>query len=144
MDCKARESHVEIRRDLDPDMGEALLDPKGTHRCLLNLVSNAIGACATDEEPHKDCVVTVTMKRERDRSIILQVADNGPGMEEAVRKQLFSGLFSTKGSKGTGLGLLITQKIVQEHGGTIQVRSKPGEGSIFTIHIPSRHPEKVS
>ncbi len=141
MDCKARETQVELRKDLDPHLEEALLDPKGIHRCLLNLVSNAIGACATDEEPHKDFVVTVTTKREPDQSVTLRVSDNGPGMDESVRKQLFSGLFSTKGSKGTGLGLLITQKVVQEHGGTIAVHSKPGKGSIFTIHLPSRHPE---
>lgn len=141
MDCKAKETGVELRKDLDPHMEEALLDPKGIHRCLLNLVSNAVGACEMDDESHKDFVVTVSTKRERDHSVTLRVSDNGPGMDESVRKQLFSGLFSTKGSKGTGLGLLITQKVVQEHGGTIAVHSKPGEGSTFTIHLPSRHPE---
>jgi len=141
MDCRAREARVELRKDLDPHLEEALLDPKGIHRCLLNLVSNAIEACATDEEPHKDFVVTVTTKRKRDHSIILQVSDNGPGMDETMRNQLFTGLISTKGTQGTGLGLLITQKIVQEHGGTIQVRSKPEEGAAFTIRLPSRHPD---
>ncbi|OPX37706.1 MAG: histidine kinase [Thermoplasmata archaeon] len=141
MECKARETQVELRKNLDPHMEEALLDPKGIHRCLLNLVSNAIGACASDENFHKDFIVTVATKRGRDNSVTFQVSDNGPGMDEEVRKKLFSGLFSTKGSKGTGLGLLITRKIVQEHGGTIEVHSNPGEGAIFTMRLPTRHPE---
>jgi two-component system, NtrC family, sensor kinase len=141
MNCKAREGHVEIKRDFDPDMGEAFIDPKGIHRSLLNLVSNAVWACMTDEESDRKHMVQVTTKRGKDLSVTLQVADNGAGMDEKIRRQLFSGLFSTKGSKGTGLGLLITQKIVQEHGGTVEVHSQSGEGSRFAIHLPERQAE---
>jgi two-component system NtrC family sensor kinase len=137
MDLKAKESRVEIVRDLDPAIGDATLDPKGIHHCLLNLVSNAIDAATFDEDEEKEHLVRVTTGRESDGTLILQVSDNGCGMDEAVRKQIFSSLFSNKGSQGTGLGLLITQKIVQEHGGTIKVDSEPGKGSTFVIRLPS-------
>ncbi|PXF56561.1 MAG: histidine kinase [Deltaproteobacteria bacterium] len=135
MDLKAKESGVEIVRDLDPSIGD--VSPKGFHRCLLNLVSNAIDAVTFDEDESKEHLVRVTTRSESDGTFILQVSDNGCGMDEAVRKQIFSSLFSTKGSRGTGLGLLVTQKIIHEHGGTIRVNSEPGKGSTFVIRLPS-------
>ncbi|MCK4426488.1 MAG: PAS domain S-box protein, partial [Deltaproteobacteria bacterium] len=137
MDLKAKESGVEIVRDLDPTIGDVSIDPKGIHRCLLDLVSNAIDAAIFDEDEGKEHLVRVTTRRESDGALILQVSDNGCGMDEAVRKQIFSSLFSTKGPRGTGLGLLITQKTVHEHGGTIKVDSEPGKGSTFVIRLPS-------
>ena len=136
MDLKAKEFKVEIVRDLDPTVGDVSLDPKGIHRCLLNLISNAIDATTFDEDESKKYLVRVATRRESDGALILQVSDNGCGMDEAARKQIFSSLFSTKGSQGTGLGLLITQKIVREHGGTIKVDSEPGKGSTFVIRLP--------
>jgi PAS domain S-box-containing protein len=137
MDLKAKEFGAEIVRNLDPTIGDLSLDPKGIHRCLLNLVSNAVDAIALDEDEGKEHLVQVTTRRERDGAVTFQVSDNGCGMDEAARKQIFSSLFSTKGSRGTGLGLLVTQKIVQEHGGTITVDSELGKGSTFVIRLPS-------
>jgi signal transduction histidine kinase len=59
-------------------------------------------------------------------------------MDDDVKQQLFTSFFSTKGSSGTGLGLLVTQKIVQEHGGTLSVSSEIGKGSRFNIHLPQK------
>jgi len=127
---------IEIIRNFDPHLGEVLLDPKGIHRCLLNLVSNAIDACLDDEDESKNYVVKVTTGREGDGQFVFQVSDNGCGMDDELKRQLFTSFFSTKGSKGTGLGLLIIQKIVQEHGGTLNVNSEPGKGSTFTMMLP--------
>jgi signal transduction histidine kinase len=66
------------------------------------------------------------------------IADNGIGMTPDQLKSLFTLFFSTKGSKGTGLGLFITDKIVRQHGGTITVDSAPGRGTRFGIIIPRR------
>lgn len=137
MDIKAKESGVKIVRDFDPNIGDVTIDHKGIHRCLLNLVWNAIDACVFDEDEGKEYIVRVTTKREGDEAFILQVSDNGSGMNETVRKQIFTSISSTKGSKGTGLGLLVTQKTVHEHGGTIKVDSEPGKGSTFVIRLPS-------
>jgi signal transduction histidine kinase len=132
----AKEYSIEIIKDFDPSMGEAVMDPKGIHRCLLNLVSNAIDACIYDSNEEKKWVVQVRTLLEDDGTVRFEVSDNGCGMDEEVKKKLFTSFFTTKEGRGTGLGLLNTQKIVQEHGGTITVASQPGEGSTFTIRLP--------
>jgi signal transduction histidine kinase len=113
-----------------------LLDSKGIHRCLLNLVDNAMDACLSDEEENKNHRVKVRTRLKGDGMLVLQVSDNGCGMSEEVRRHMLTAFFTTKGSKGTGLGLLITQKIVQEQRGDLSVDSEPGKGSVFTIRIP--------
>ena len=141
MEPKAKDTligKIEIIRDFDPHLGEVLLDTEGIHRCLLNLVSNAIDACVADEDEHKTHMVKVTTSRDGEARFAFQVSDNGCGMDDDVKKQLFTSFFSTKGSKGTGLGLLITQKIVQEHGGTLSAKSEPGKGSTFTMLLPCK------
>ena len=132
----AKEYSIEIIKDFDPSMGEAVMDPKGIHRCLLNLVSNAIDACIYDSNEEKKWVVEVRTILEDDGMVKFEVSDNGCGMDEEVKKKLFTSVFTTKEGRGTGLGLLNTQKIVQEHGGTMTVNSQPGEGSTFTIRLP--------
>jgi len=64
------------------------------------------------------------------------VTDNGCGMDEETREKILKGFYSTKGSKGTGLGLMIAQKIVVEHGGTMRVESRKTEGTTFVIRLP--------
>ena len=132
----AKEYSIEIIKDFDPSMGEAVMDPKGIHRCLLNLVSNAIDACIYDSDEEKKWVVQVRTLLEDDGTVRFEVSDNGCGMDEETKKKLFTSFFTTKEGRGTGLGLLNTQKIVQEHGGTMTVNSQPGEGSTFTIRLP--------
>ena len=136
MNREAEESGIEIVRGLDATIGKISLDPKGIHRCLLNLVCNAIDACASAQEEGKGNLVRVTTRRDSDGVLALQVSDNGCGMSQTVQEKITAGFFSTKGAKGTGLGLLITQKIVQGHGGTMCVDSERGRGSTFTIRVP--------
>ena len=64
------------------------------------------------------------------------VSDDGPGLAADVAENLFSGMVSTKGSKGTGLGLLVVDKIVQEHGGTVEVDQRQGPGVVFRVRVP--------
>jgi len=135
----AKEYSIEIIKDFDPSMGEAAMDPKGIHRCLLNLVSNAIDACIYDSNEEKKWVVKVRTILEDDGMVKFEVSDNGCGMDEEVKKKLFTSVFTTKEGRGTGLGLLNTQKIVQEHGGTITVNSQPGQGSTFIIRLPYKN-----
>ena len=141
MGPKARESDIMIVRDFDPTIGHIFLDPKGIYRCLMNQISNAIDACIDDEDKDKKHLVRVSTRRASDGMIVFEVSDNGCGMDEEIRKQIFTGFFSTKGTRGTGLGLIVTQKILQEHGGSISVQSEPGKGSIFTSKIPCEHQE---
>ncbi len=132
----AEDHHVEIAKDFSPSIGEAVLDSRTVHRCLMNLVSNAIDACLFDENVNKNHRVTVKTRLENSDFIQFEVMDNGSGMSEAVREKLFTSFFSTKGAKGTGLGLLVTSKLVEEHQGDIQVFSASGEGTTFVIRFP--------
>lgn len=136
MEEKAQERHIEIKRSLDEGIGTASLDPKTLHRSLLNLVSNAIDACIFDEAAEKKWRVQVRTFLEGLQQIGFEVSDNGCGMNDQVKERLFSSFFSTKGGQGTGLGLLVTQKLVREHGGEITFTSQEGKGSTFTIRLP--------
>ena len=80
--------------------------------------------------------VIVSSRDQAEAGLCLQVKDTGKGMSKEVKEQVFENLFTTKGARGTGLGLVITQKIIDEHGGTIQVESEPNKGSCFTIVLP--------
>jgi len=137
MEQKAKDNGIQIVKDFDPSIGKVALDPEGIHNVLLNLMSNAIDACIFDTDKRKKWWVKVRTALDGE-TIIFEVSDNGCGMDEEVKRKLFTSFFSTKGGKGTGLGLLVTQKIVKEHGGTIEVKSKQGEGSTFTVKIPKR------
>jgi signal transduction histidine kinase len=79
---------------------------------------------------------------EKDHMIRFQVADNGIGMDNKTKEKLFASPFSTKGERGTGLGLLVTEKIVKESGGVINVTSELGKGTSFTIRLPYREAQK--
>ena len=73
---------------------------------------------------------------EKDNLIRFEIKDNGVGMEEEVIKKLFTSFFSTKGHRGTGLGLMVTRKLIEEHSGTIDVKSEPGKGTTVTVRLP--------
>jgi PAS domain S-box-containing protein len=138
MESKAKEYNIDLIRDIDREMGEIYLDPKGIHSCLLNLVSNAIDACIFDPDTQKYWHVKVRTRREKESGAVFEVIDNGCGMDEETQSKIFAEFFSTKGTRGTGLGLLVTQKIVNEHGGSMDVASQPGKGTIFTIRLPGK------
>jgi signal transduction histidine kinase len=82
--------------------------------------------------------VTVRTKKTRGWGVEYQVLDNGCGMNAEIKKNIFKRFFSTKGSEGTGIGLMITKKIVDEHNGVIEVKSKEGAGSGFFIKLPRK------
>ena len=139
MEMEASKSRVGLVRDFDSSIKEVSMDSNVIHRTLLNLVSNAVDACVYDMNMDKEHRVTVkTVLEEKDNMVRYEVSDNGCGMTDEVKKKLFTAFFSTKGGKGTGLGLLVTHKLVHEHGGTVSVDSKMGEGSTFTMMLPYR------
>jgi len=119
--------------ELDPLLPQVTVDPDGIHTCLLNLVTNAVEAFPEDSSGGQ---VTVSSRDEGEAGVHLEVRDTGEGMSEELQERVLENLFTTKGARGTGLGLAITQKIVHEHGGTIQVESEPKKGSSFTIILP--------
>jgi signal transduction histidine kinase len=131
MKARAREKKVKLTFKPDEAIEDIVVDPKGIYRCVLNLVSNAIDACETEEAS-----VTLYTKTSDSQFVVVEVEDQGSGMDEKTLQSIFQPFFSKKGSKGTGLGLSVTQKIVQEHEGKIEVDSVLNKGSTFTIYLP--------
>jgi PAS domain S-box-containing protein len=144
-DVKAHEKSVVIKRDFDPEAGKMLkifLDQRGIHTCLSNLVANAMDACEIDTKEVEHCI-TVETRQDIDGSLIFQVSDNGGGMSEETKRKIFASFYSTKGNRGTGLGLMVTSKIVMEHGGQISFESEEGKGTSFTIVLPPGNPTQA-
>jgi two-component system, sporulation sensor kinase E len=106
------------------------LDVRQSKRAFLNIIGNAIEA--TPEGGR----VEVSAVRKSDSEFHLIIADTGTGIPEDKIDTIFEPFFSTKGSKGTGLGLPVTKKIIEEHKGTIEIESREGEGTTFTITLP--------
>jgi PAS domain S-box-containing protein len=133
---RAEVSGVTLIPRLKPGLKEVSMDRIGIHRCLLNLVSNAIDACALEGIMSGKGTVTITTDRPRGWGVNFEVKDNGIGMEKKIQDKLYTGFFSTKGSKGTGLGLPVTQKIVHEHKGELLFKTEVGKGTTFTLLLP--------
>jgi len=133
---KAAENNISVVTDLDACIGEVSMDPDTIHEVLLNLMSNAIDACLFDENTSKSWRVQLKTKKEKRKYIQFVIADNGIGMSEDIQQRLFTSFFSTKGHRGTGLGLMVTRKLVEEHGGSIRVSSKLNAGTTFTVKLP--------
>lgn len=131
---KARSRGITIEHRVGPSAAHFLADPSALHVALVNLMSNAIDACREDglKPKHR---VTLTAGIEG-TEVVFEVSDDGKGIPEDVKPHIFQDFFSTKGADGTGIGLLVVQKIVREHGGTILFRSKEGCGTTFTMRFP--------
>lgn len=106
-------------------------DQRGIYRVLLNLIMNAV-----DAVPRSGGRIRVSAKTAESGALVLEVADNGPGVPDEIARRIFDPFFSTKGSQGTGLGLAVTQKIVAEHGGQIGVTGAPEGGALFRVVLP--------
>lgn len=115
------------------DLPTVQADAVGIHRALLNLVSNAVDAVAGRRN---GCVTISTASIDGWASVL--VNDNGVGISADRMADLFKPFVSSKGSRGTGLGLAVSRKIVREHGGDITVESEPGVGSTFALRLPMR------
>jgi len=124
---------ITLTSEIQPGIGKVWMDPEGLHTCLANLISNAMDACMVSE--NRDCAIGVRL-REENGSIILEVTDTGCGMDYELKQKVFTSFMTTKGKGGTGIGLLITRKIVQQHGGDVTVSSEPGQGSTFRLEFP--------
>jgi signal transduction histidine kinase len=139
VESKIRKQGIEFVRDFSSKTGELEIDAGYIHSALINIIENAIDACARDgsKESHK---IVFGVREHRD-FIFFDVFDDGIGMDADTREKIFTPLFSSKGNKGTGLGLYISNKIIEQHGGKIHVSSTPGQGTLFRIRIPKMPPE---
>ncbi len=135
---RARENDVSLEIESDENLPKVWLDPEGIHRCLLNLVTNAIDACINVDCTQRHGKVVLRILKTESWAVEFQVVDNGCGMDEETKEKIFQRFFSTKGSRGTGLGLMITKKIIDEHQGAIEFDSEKGKGTRFVIKLPEK------
>jgi signal transduction histidine kinase len=131
---KIRAKGIEFAYNFDSALGDFEIDPGVMRLALINILENALDACAEDEAK-KIHQIFFSVKRE-EQQIIFEVKDNGIGMDRETLESLFTLFFSSKGNKGTGLGLFIADKIIDQHGGRISVTSERGQGSSFKITVP--------
>lgn len=116
----------------------AEFDREGIHRAILNIVANAIDAVAESED---GSVVLQTAYDEKADVVLVAVTDNGPGIPEDQRQIVFNVFESSKGSRGTGIGLPVSRKIIREHGGRVRIEGGPGEGTRFILSWPRGNPK---
>ncbi|WP_167767337.1 GAF domain-containing protein [Bradyrhizobium frederickii] len=134
---------VTLERDLDPAAGSADVFPQEITRVLLNLIGNGFHAVAKrkaeSEAAGYEPVVTAAT-RDRGDQVEIRIRDNGTGIPDEVKEKMFNPFFTTKpAGEGTGLGLSMSHDIVvKQHGGTIEVATKPGEFTEFTILLPRK------
>jgi signal transduction histidine kinase len=128
---RAEAAGARVALELDRHLPTVPVDSTGLHRVILNLLTNALDAVADAD----DRTVTVSTVREDDHAVI-EVADNGPGIPEDVQPKIFDVFMSTKGDAGTGLGLAVVKKIVNEHAGEVRVTSAPDGGAAFRVLLP--------
>lgn len=130
---KAAAAGVALVLDAGPDLPAALLDPEALHRCLLNLLTNAVEALDEAGTPNGRVVLSIRLQGSE---LVYDVADNGPGMAEELRARLFENFVSTKGGRGTGIGLMSVKKTLDQLGGSVAVHSAPGQGARFVLTLP--------
>jgi signal transduction histidine kinase len=127
---RIRSKNGKLQLDLDPDLPQIHVNAQGIHRSLLNLLTNAIDAL--DESGGEVRICTST---QGERQVQIRVQDNGAGMRKEICQRIFDIFFTTKGDEGTGLGLAVTKKIIEDHGGSIEVQSVLGGGTEFAIKL---------
>lgn len=129
---EARRHHIDLRTAYDAALPPVAVDRKYLQQALLNLFLNARQAIEVTGKPGQLFVTT----RQVEDQVIINVTDTGPGIPADVLPKIFDVYFSTK-KGGTGLGLPTCRRIVEEHGGTLQVESEPDKGTSFTISLPA-------
>jgi two-component system, sporulation sensor kinase E len=128
---RLQDAHVNLHLDLSFPLPLTCGDSNQIKQVLLNLLLNAVEAMPAQGG-------TITLGTSRDNSqVSVRVVDNGIGITEELRMRLFEPLFTTK-TRGLGLGLAISQEIIQRHDGKIRAESDPGVGTVFTVSLPVR------
>lgn len=134
----AQERGVSIQTQISDPMPEVSCDPRLIHMCLMDIVSNAVDACELkdyDWEEQPTIMIRVFASAVGKQAVI-EIEDNGIGMSKEVVDNVFTPFFSTKKKWGTGLGLALTERIIDLHEGKIVVESVPDTGAIFRITLP--------
>jgi len=127
----AEQKGIETSLAIDPDMPVLAVDETALKRAILNLLTNAVEACQKGQS-----IDFAAQRDEEAGCLVITLADTGPGMPKEVRERIFEPFFTTKGNRGTGLGLPLVKKVIEAHGGRLDLDSEPGRGTLFRIRLP--------
>jgi PAS domain S-box-containing protein len=127
---------INVFKDFDPNIPKAMADPMQMQQVFLNLLLNAIEAM-----PDGGMLATKTFYDAKLNSIQITISDTGNGMDKSLVNKVFQPFFTTK-RKGSGLGLSITRRLIEQHGGHIDLESDPGKGTAFNIFLNANHKRK--
>jgi two-component system NtrC family sensor kinase len=131
VEAGAKSSGVTLRADFG-ELPKTIGDPNQLKQVVINIVTNALSAMTAGG--------ALSIRTSRlGEYIVMDFADTGPGIPKTVLPHIFEPFFTTKKEKGTGLGLSISYRIIQDHGGRIDVESREGEGATFSIRLPVRN-----
>lgn len=145
--CKANrqaaaDRGVDLRYEPPDAVSSVVCDPNLVHMAITDILVNAFDACTSKDYDHGEGeVVLKNFSTDGGDVFVIEVCDNGCGMSDEVRRNIFIPFFSTKNILGTGLGLALTARIINAHGGKITVESEPDRGSAFRIHLPTHGPK---
>ena len=133
-EAKVKDRQIRFIRDFGEAPQEFEVDADPLRSALINIFDNAVDACLEDElkESHK---IVFSIKSDQ-KNVIIEIQDDGIGMDGDTMEKIFNLFYSSKGGKGTGFGLFISNNIIKQHGGTINVNSAKGKGAHFSIKIP--------
>ena len=129
---QALDKQVALFGDTDPELPAIAIDGSGLEQALLNLILNALDAV----RPGEGVITVKTAYDEEKQEVLVSVGDNGTGIAPEAQEKIFEAFHSHKGQGGTGLGLAVVRKIMEEHKGSVEVSSEAGQGTMFTMRFP--------
>ena len=134
---RIKAANIAFMTDFPLDAGTVAIDPEIIRTALINILENALEACIEDTRQIAHQIrFTVSVD---DANVYFEIADNGPGIGKQEADKIFQLFSSSKGKRGTGIGLFVTRKAVIGHGGTITVDAGPNQGAAFRIVLPRKH-----
>lgn len=125
---------IKLNIDTSKVKSPVFVDPNGIFHCLTNLIINAGESV---QQKNGEVSIIAELKKQKNM-LVITISDNGSGIPEEEIPFIFNPFYSSKGYKGTGLGLAVTKKIIEEHNGTIEVKNNPEGGAKFIISIPQK------
>lgn len=138
----ARKHDVGIETTIPESLGKIEIDPNWLQPALVNLAENAVDACryytGEDKKEHRVQFAMWEEIQHGEERIYISIRDNGMGMDQETKEKMFTLFFTSKGSQGTGLGLFIANRVVEQHGGRINVESTLGRGTSFQLWFPRK------
>jgi PAS domain S-box-containing protein len=134
VETRIRAANIRFITEIDHDLGMLNVDVDILRAAFVNILENAMEACIEDQRNQSNWIRFTA--RSCDKEVIFEFSDNGPGISKENLNQIFRLFYSSKGKKGTGIGLFVSRRVIRRHGGSIEVQSVPGQGARFSITLP--------